>query len=353
MYVLAFLALTLPVAANAIEDETAPAAKPYVLVNTNTQYGYNVATDQGYSQFASAARSAGYIMSHERLDEITDEALEDVNVLILAVPKILTDDDKAALRRFLQRGGGLFILGIASSPSVDLSNLDGLLREYGIWFGVSHSGSPITANVLSPLSGPRTANTIRSPNSRGYLQMGSNAEPAAVAGSGYILAAISKHKNLGSGRLVALGDAEIPWNDSIGYNDNESFLLNVLDYLSGGGDLRVTLCKAKRKGGKVKVIAKVRNIGTSASEATIVRFYLSTSNTYPVGPAGVAATLGEVNLPALNPGKSKKVKVKLKIPGWVTTGEYYVIAVADPDGDIRDSNTDNNYKASKKQITIN
>ena len=129
LLVSALLALTLSIAAYANEEETAPAAKPYVLVNTNTQYGYNVATDQGYSQFASAARSAGYIMSHERLDEITDDALEDVNVLILAVPKILTDDDKAALRRFLQRGGGLLILGIASSPSVELSKLDGLLRE--------------------------------------------------------------------------------------------------------------------------------------------------------------------------------------------------------------------------------
>ena len=136
-------------------------------------------------------------------------------------------------------------------------------------------------------------------------------------------------------------------------NDNEAFGVNILDYLSGGADLRATLCKAKLKGGKVKVIAKVRNIGTSASEATIVRFYLSTSNTYPVNPAGVAATLGEVNLPALNPGKSKKVKVKLKIPGSVSPGNYYVIAVANPDLDIRDSDTSNNYKASKKQITIN
>jgi len=142
-------------------------------------------------------------------------------------------------------------------------------------------------------------------------------------------------------------------NTSIGKEDNEAFGVNILDYLSGGCDLRVTLCKAKLKGGKVKIIAKVRNVGTSDSESTIVRFYLSSSNIYPVGPAGVAATLGSVDLPALKPGKSKKVKVKLNIPGWVTPGDYYVIAVADPDGDTSDNNTDNNYKASKKKITIN
>ncbi len=141
-------------------------------------------------------------------------------------------------------------------------------------------------------------------------------------------------------------------NVYIGTNDNEAFGLNILDYLSGGCDLSVTLCKAKRKGGKVKVIAKVRNIGTSASNATNVTFFLFSTGSYVADSEDMVATLGRVNLPALNPGKSKKVKVKLNIPGWVTPGDYFVIAVADPNGDIRDSNTDNNYRASKKRITI-
>jgi len=357
LLVLTLLAFTLPTAAHAIEDKTAPADTPFVLINTYSQYGSNVATNQGYSLFANAARSAGYRIEHQRLVNITDEALEDVDILVLAVPYTLLDDDKAALRRFVRSGGGLFVLGGPGDASgVDLSSLDSLIREYGLWFGISEWSGNRRMSVLtsSPLSGPRSCNTIVSSEGRGYFQLNTSAcEVAAISNNGYNYTVISNHNNLGSGRLVAVGDTMMFANTSIGKEDNEAFGVNILDYLSGGCDLRVTLCKAKLKGGKVKIIAKVRNVGTSDSESTIVRFYLSSSNIYPVGPAGVAATLGSVDLPALKPGKSKKVKVKLNIPGWVTPGDYYVIAVADPDGDTSDNNTDNNYKASKKKITIN
>ena len=357
LLVLALLALTLPMAANANEDKTPPADEPFVLISTHSQFGMSVATNQGYRQFANAARAAGYRIDHQKLVDITDEALEDVDILILAVPYTMLDDDKAALRRFVRSGGGLFVLGgPGDATGVDLSSLDSLIRDYGLWFGISEWSVNRRINIpaSSPLSGPRSCSTVVSTEARVYFQMNASAaEVAAISNNGYNYTVISHHNNLGSGRLVAVGDTMMFANTHIGKEDNEAFGMNILDYLSGGCDLRVVLCKAKLKGGKIKVTAKVRNVGTSAGEATIVSFYLSSSDTYPVGPAGVAARIGSVNLPALNPGKTKKVKAKLTIPSWVTPGDYYVIAVADPDGDIRDPNLDNNYKASKKRITIN
>jgi len=356
MCVLALLALTLPTAAYANEEETAPAAEPLIFINTNSNVGSLIAINTGFSRFAEVAREEGYRIDHGFRTSITEENLEGVAVYVLPGPGfVLLDEDKIALRRFIRAGGGLIVFGW---HSVDLSNLSSFVREFSVEI-YDYESATRTATVPAscPVSGPYPCSSLISLY-RTHVRIlnNNNAIAIAILDNNKTIGAISIHKNLGSGKLVVLGDLAMFATASVGGNigdaDNEAFVRNVLVYLQSGCDLRVTLCKAKLKGGKVKVTAKVRNVGTSASEATIVSFYLSSSDTYPVGPAGVAARIGSVNLPALNPGKSKKVKVKLNIPGWVTPGDYYVIAVADPDGDIRDSNTDNNYKASKKKITI-
>ena len=359
IYVLVSLALTLPVAANASEEEKAPDAEPLIFINRNSSVGEFIDINTGgFSRFAQVAREEGYRIEQGFHRRITDENLEGVAVYILPGPSFaLLDEDKNALRRFLSAGGGLIVFGW---HGVDLINLSSFTGEFGVEIYDYEYPPTRTATVPAgcPVSGPYPCSSLIS-KARTHVRIlnYNNAIAIAILDNGKTFGAISTHKNLGKGKLVALGDmgmfADASIEGNIGVADNEAFVRNVLVYMQSDCDLRVTLCKAKLRRGKVKINARVRNVGTLTSETTIVRFYLSTSNTYPVGPAGVTATLGKVNLPALNPGKSKKVKVKLKIPGWVTPGDYYVIAVADPDGDIRDSDTSNNYKASKKRITIN
>ena len=358
----ALLIICLSVAAVADENTSASADSPFIFINTNSPYGYIVATNSQYSSFAQIARSMGFDIDHGILNGLTDENLEDVDILVLPAPGFtLLDEDKEALRRFLQRGGGLFFMA-AHRNWVDLSNYDSFLGEFGITFGISEWGTvkatvPPGCTLSSPYPCYQIVNNLGT--SKAYLVTDpSKTEIVAIRPNGNILGAVSTNRRLlGLGRMVVFAGIGVVSNNALAQYDNTNLAKNILTYLLGGPDLRATLCKFKGRnispGSIVKLIAKVRNDGNEASEATIVRFFLCTTNTYNGSPPEVVATLGSADLPALNPGKSKKVKVKVSIPPTVTPGDYYVIAVADPEGETSDSNTSNNYKASKKQMTIN
>ncbi len=358
----ALLIISLSVGTVAEEKTSASADSPFIFVNTNSPYGFIVAINRQFSSFAQIARSMGFDIDHGHLNEITDEFLEDVDILVLAAPGFaLLDEDKAALRRFLQRGGGLFFMA-AHRNWVDLSNYDSFLGEYGITFGISEWGTvKATVPPGCTLSGPYPCYQITNNLglSKAYLVTDpSKTEIVAIRPNGNILGAVSTNRRpLGLGRMVVFGGIGVVSNNALAQYDNTNLAKNILTYLLGGSDLRTTLCKFKgrniRPGSKVKLIAKARNDGNEASSATIVRFFLCTTNTYNDSPPEVVATLGSADLPSLDPGKSKKVKIKVRISTSVTPGDYYVIAVADPDDTIGDTNTSNNYKASKKQITIN
>ncbi len=382
----ALLIVCLSVGAGADERQAEPAAEEQPLVFLNSNSGaYGCAFNQAYTAYGRNLRAAGFRTNHGMLWGLTDEFLEGVDILILDSPAFaLLDDDKAALRNFLRDGGGLLVMvynvsvtvSAATIPISDLSNLESFLGDYGIRFGATKTGG-FVADVPagSPLSGPLPCSKIGATYSnmplsgneavapgiflaRKNLQIDpSNAEAAAVIGNGSTLAAISTSKNLGNGRLVVIGNNQLLENMFFHKFNNDAFGVNIMTYLAGGPDLRATLCKFKGRnispGSIVKLTAKARNDGNETSEATIVRFVLCTTNTYDGSPPEVVATLGSVDLPALDPGKSKKVKVMVRIPATVTPGDYYVIAVADPNDTSGDINTSNNWKASKKQMTIN
>jgi len=371
---LLIVCLSVGTVADERQAEAAAEEQPLVFLNSNTDV-YQCSFNQAYTTYGRNLRAAGFRTDHGMLWGLSDEFLEGVDILILDSPNFsLLDDDKAALRRFLRNGGGLLVMVFSSVA--DLSNLEGFLGDYGIRFGATKTGG-FVADVPagSPLSGPLPCSKIGATYSsmspagndavvsgimfaRTNLQIGlKNADAAAMADDGGVLAAVSTSKNLGNGRLVVIGNDQILQNMFFNKFDNDAFGLNVMTYLAGGPDLRATLCKFKgrniRPGSKIKLMAKARNDGTGASEATNVRFFLCTTNTYDGSPPEVVATLGSADLPALDPGKSKKVKIKVRISTSVTPGDYYVIAVVDPDGETSDSNTSNNYKASKNQMTIN
>ncbi len=113
-------------------------------------------------------------------------------------------------------------------------------------------------------------------------------------------------------------------------------------------DLSISFKKAKPKtvrvGGKLKIIAIVRNNGPSASSPTIVNYYLSTDNTFDTNDI----LLGSKNVKGLQKGKRKRAKLKITVPASVPAGTYWVIvklASADP-------NTSNNVAVSGYTIQI-
>ena len=127
-------------------------------------------------------------------------------------------------------------------------------------------------------------------------------------------------------------------------------------YLYGSFDINVLLTKVKGKRKKpaesdITLIAKFKNIGTTASAEAKVKFYLCEDDEYDAESDDLIALM-TVDLPSIEPNKSKKIKTKATLPSWLDEGEYYLIAVFDPDGDSGDSNTANNHKVSKKPIEI-
>lgn len=347
----------------AVQDEQ-PAAKkkPHVFITTNSCSSYiNChATNGGYSKFAKNARESGFTIEHGQIMDITDELLESVDIFILATPPFsLDDEDKKALRRFLRRGGSLLVLTYIHDEWDGFSNLDGFLVDYGITFGKFGGFHSYTANVIpdSPLSGPEPCEIIYNPYTVSFLQLDKkSAQVVARTDNGEILAAISLHKNLGKGRMVVVGADHMFYDNYIGKYDNEAFKTNILYYLYGGCDLKMLKTKFRGKnlspGDDVTLIARVKNIGNLESAETVVEFILSDDGEFTARPAASVATLATVDLPPLAAGKAKKIKTKVAIPDSLEPGEYFLFAIADPEGTGNDSNPDNNIKMGKKKLII-
>src|SRR5207237_403069 len=86
--------------------------------------------------------------------------------------------------------------------------------------------------------------------------------------------------------------------------------------------------------------------GTSQAAASTTRFYLSTTST--LGPGAV--TLGSRAVPSLTAGQANSSSTTVTIPVSTAAGAYFVIAVADADGGVSESNETNN--ATSRPITV-
>ncbi len=113
-------------------------------------------------------------------------------------------------------------------------------------------------------------------------------------------------------------------------------------------DLFLKLAKASPStataGDLIKLIARVKNIGTSKSPSKKVSYYLSPDKAFD--PSDLL--LGKATVRALKMNKGKKVVKTILVSASITPGKYYIIAQVNSG----DSNTGNDTKASKKKITI-
>ncbi len=96
------------------------------------------------------------------------------------------------------------------------------------------------------------------------------------------------------------------------------------------------------------IFHQVINIGGTTSEKTKVKYYLSVTpylvNNY--------VYLGELEILPLEPGLNKRTPENLiTIPQETGTGDYYFIAVVDPDNELDEHNEENNIIKKKIRVT--
>ncbi|MBI5575171.1 MAG: hypothetical protein HY896_02270 [Deltaproteobacteria bacterium] len=91
-------------------------------------------------------------------------------------------------------------------------------------------------------------------------------------------------------------------------------------------------------GQSVSVSDTTRNNGRGASGASTTRYYWSADNEYGSGDV----ELGSRAVPSLASGASSSGSVSLAIPSGAAPGTYYIIARADADGAVTETNEGNN-----------
>jgi hypothetical protein len=374
------------------DDET----KPYVLINTNvTDPGYH-AINEFYRQFWKMVKEEGFEVNQAFLTEITDETLEGVDILFLAIPGFsLSEADKEALNRFLQGGGGIVLMGYPNRPIpfdslistskyfmyTDFTNLNSFIRKYGITFGNAAQATLGMVYQMSPLVDPYpcekillgpggiVASVTSAFNANGLLFVLNNFEILKVdeehaeaflhaINSDVVAGARSFSEKLGKGRLVVFGTDVLFSNFAYNfikqkrragiYWDNFELGLNLMHYLAGHADLALDRVKVRKKnhtaGEEITCVFNASNAGIiDVSTAEVVFYLTQDSSTTPIK---VLTEIGSVDVGPLAAGmKLNPVKTKLTLPTDLEPGSYYVAGEIVYGGD---GNEDNNMKWSKE-----
>jgi subtilase family serine protease len=144
------------------------------------------------------------------------------------------------------------------------------------------------------------------------------------------------------GRYYVIANAD---GEEAAWESDETNNTSVSAAVAVGPDLTVAPVIAPLTagaGGPVTVGNTVRNQGPAAAAATTVVFYLSRDTVLDAADV----RLGDRPVPPLGPGTSSVVSTTLTIPVATAAGSYHVIAVADPDGAVAESDEANNTAAS-------
>jgi len=94
---------------------------------------------------------------------------------------------------------------------------------------------------------------------------------------------------------------------------------------------------------------KTKNQGIASSTASVTKYYLSTT-TSKTGSAILLS--GSRFIAALAPGKVSKGSVTVGVPIGTARTIYYVIACADDNKSVSESNESNNCTVSSRRITV-
>ena len=330
---------------------------PRIAILSNTLYSENHSVDGQLGSLAASLRAEGYDVANCWLDSFNDRALEGIDVFVIALPAFpLDQDDREALGRYLEAGGGLLI--VVYPNEIYLDPIEVFLKTYGISYAEhARDGLDAKVNQKSVLASPRECELIGGSEGRVYFSLEPDISAAVASSAAGAISAIATGENIGDGRMVTLGSDLLLIDSNIAKLDNLPFILNAVDYLCGAGacDLAVLNVafrgKSAAPGDELKVVARLKNLGPVASAETKIRFMLCEE--MPEGsPPKAVKKYKPTALERIEPGKKWKVKAELTIPASIEPGEYYIVAVADPKAKSDDPFRSNNTGASKKKLVI-
>jgi subtilase family serine protease/subtilisin family serine protease len=222
--------------------------------------------------------------------------------------------------------------------------------------GVGGAGSTITVTDATknqgggPVDGTTTAFYLSSNAAldAGDVFLASRAVPPLAVGvthSASTTLTIPAGTVPGNYYLIARADADgVVGESQEGNNTNYTALVVGPDLMMLTPSLSASSVAA---GGSVTVNDTTRNAGGGAAGASTTRFYLSTNATWDAGDV----LLGARAVPALPPSTNSAGSTVVTIPAGTAPGTYYVIARADADGAVAESQEANNTSYTTLQVT--
>jgi subtilase family serine protease len=172
--------------------------------------------------------------------------------------------------------------------------------------------------------------------------LGSRAVPALGAGvsSGPESTTVTVPGDLAAGTYYVLAVADATKAVTEGYETNNTKYLAV----KVGPDLVVSVLAGPAMvapGASITIADTTKNQGLVAAGASVTRFYWSTNYTYEA----TDVALGSRAVPALAAGASSgPVSTTVTVPGSLTTGISYILAVADGTSAVLEASETNNTK---------
>ena len=341
------------------QDKVEKAEKPLFFVNTNSSSSFFSGGNFGLTVLKELAEEAGYSFDHGLHPEINDDYLEGISVYYMPSRKdFLLDDEKAALKRYMKAGGVVIFCHYTT-----MTNENTFTKEFGIDYGGEILGDNYaTIPNSSPLSGPYNVTKMRVGYSRKLIITDSSkAIPLVYTEAGDLIAAESVSSTLGDGKLFVLNTMRAMYDGTIAgyidYNDNRNFNRNLFEHIKSSYDLSVIRVKPKgtnlHAGDKFTCVAKIKNIGTVASERVKIYFYITDDGTLEAGqPPAIIKVVKKATFLPLPPGKAKLIKLAAKIPTWIGSGNYVLVAKVDPTEKSDDADFSNNIKTGSKKLKI-
>lgn len=203
--------------------------------------------------------------------------------------------------------------------------------------GAGAGGSSVTRYYLSP-----TPSTVP----KGTLLNGSRSVPALAVGaasSGTAVVTVSAFFPPGNYYLLACADDSRYVMES---NENNNCASSSGMLLVDGPDLvesSVTVNSPLILGRTAQVTETTRNQGVAGADSSTTRYYLS--KTVSGVPTGILLA-GPRSVPALAAGGFSTATTTVTISAYAPAGNYYVLACADANRYIAESNENNNCAAS-------
>jgi subtilase family serine protease len=214
--------------------------------------------------------------------------------------------------------------------------------------GQSITVSDSTKNQGGGSAGASTTTFYLSTNTvldAGDVPLGSRSVPGLVAGgtsSASTILTIPAGTAAGSYRLIARADAGDEVTETQDANNTSSRAIQI------GADLLVSLSvpATAMAGTEIAVTDTTRNPGGGGAGATTTAFYLSGDTSLSADDAA----LGSRPVPPLGAGAASRATTNVALPAGIGTGSYYILARADANDEVDESQEGNNTTARLIQV---